>query len=154
MQILPEGRTRQLSWTKGGEAVSTVVSLVVAAAIGGLSYFYLGKDLLLAVWTALAFFALVRTGIALLQMRPGVPSRGGVFGGVLTGMIAGAALLGVSPFLPIEPELRLALQLLVMGTGFASAAVTALFLLRSLNSKAHANDKREPPQNGDLDHAG
>jgi len=134
--------------------VPTLVSLVVAVAIGGLSYFYLGKDLLLAAWTALAFFALVRTGIALLRMGSDVPSPGGVFGGVLTGMIAGAALLGVSPFLPIEPELRVALQLLVMGTGFASAAVSAFFLLRFMNSKANPNDKRRRPQSDDLDRTG
>ena len=54
----------------------TLVSLVVAVAIGGLSYFYLGKDLLLAAWTALASSCLSEPGLLCFEWGLTCPAPG------------------------------------------------------------------------------
>src|SRR5690625_7667167 len=103
--------------------------------MGSASYLYLVPAKHLAGWTAGVWFAAVRSLSMPLRGRSPSHRRGGIAAGTLTALAVGPALLGVSPFLPITPKLRLALQLLIIGTGFACGSVTALLDLRHSEEK-------------------
>lgn len=97
----------------------TMMALVIGLGIGGASYLLLVPDFLVAGWTAVVWFVAVRSLTVPLQAGRLSQRRSGVASGVLTALAVGPALLGVSPLLSIDAKLRLALQLLVLGTGFA-----------------------------------
>lgn len=119
----------------------TMIALVIGLGIGSVSYLWLKSDFLLAGWIAVVWFVAVRGLMVPVQGRSPSHRRGGIVAGVLTALAVGPALLGVSPFLSIDPKLRLALQLLVLGTGFACGSVTSLLELgRSEESTPMAQD--------------
>lgn len=104
---------------------------VVGALLGFVSFRFLANDFMLAIWTAIVWGIAVS---ALMESLLTAPQRNQGRGGLIGAMVAiavGAALIGISPRLPISPELRLALQLLVLGTGFAGCSGAVLLLSRS-----------------------
>lgn len=109
---------------------------MLAVAIGTVSYLFLEPDILLAGWTAVVWFVAVRSlSIPLRDGRNASLRRGGIAAGIMAALAVGPALLGVSPFLSISPELRLALLLLVIGTGVACGSVSSLLALRRSEEK-------------------
>ena len=104
---------------------------VVATLLAGFASYQLIADLMLATVTGLSW----GVGIALVfhafHRRPPDTdatdfSRGGRWRGLGIGGITLAALLGVSPSLPISADFRAALGLLIIGTGLLAMATGML----------------------------
>ena len=100
-----------------------LLTTVVGVAIGVATFVWLISDALLAV--ALGFIYGVCTR---LWTQYGSTLPGGIRGddwnttrwsGAFVLVVMGTAIFGVTATLPLSSELRLALQLLVLGTGFA-----------------------------------
>lgn len=120
-------------WT---HTMYTFVAGFVALLFGAGSYFLLVQDWLLAVWMAIVWFVAIRS-MSLLWNAPGAAPyiRGGRVSGMLTALVVGAGSLGVGPFLPISPDLRLAIQLLIIGTGTAAWSFVLLQVVRNKDER-------------------
>lgn len=113
-----------------------ILGVLVGAVLGSVSYFYLAHDLLLAVWTAIVWFVGVSALVKLPPSAKAYARQGGAIGGASVAIMVGATLLGVSPYLPVSLELRMALQWLVLGVGFASWSVALYLVSRSLGKSS------------------
>lgn len=103
--------------------------LTVAVVIGGGLYLLVG-DVSFAGATGIIWGTGVALSIHLYRSYPSVDPEltweQKRWVGVSTGILAVAALYGVSSSLPISTELRIGLGVLVIGTGFAVMATTLL----------------------------
>lgn len=116
-------------------------ALLLGGGLGG-GLYWLDGQLALAAVTGLCWAC----GIALTRhVRHRYPERAGGgdgrgrrWSGVGTGLVTLAALVGVSPFLPVSNELRLGLGLLVVGAGLGAHAAGKLVVLERLADAADA----------------
>ena len=110
-------------------AVGIAGGLVVAVAVGSVLYRLVG-DFALASVTGVIWGSGVPLGRRLYRsyppLEPAPTWKRGRWVGVGTGLITLAALIGVSPSLPIAADLRVGLGLLVVGTGFVAMVASAL----------------------------
>ncbi|WP_246984477.1 sterol desaturase [Halorientalis marina] len=101
-------------------ALPWLATVAVTALVGGGSYWLLGFPSL-ALFTGLLWGASAGVLVRIYQRYPdratGTAWRDKRWTGLGIGLVNGAGLLGVSPFLPIPNDLRLGLGLLVIGTG-------------------------------------
>jgi hypothetical protein len=104
-------------------------SLVVAVVVGSGLYWLVG-DLALAGVTGVVWGSGLALSIHLYRSHPSLGAEPTWerkrWVGVSTGLITLAALIGVSPTLPISAELRLGLGVLVIGTGFVGLVTASL----------------------------
>jgi len=109
--------------------VQFAASLVVAIVVGS-GLYWLVDDPVLAGVTGIIWGAGVALSVHLYRSYPSLDAEPtwerGRWIGVSTGIITLAALVGVSPSIPISPELRLGLGVLVIGTGFAAMTAASL----------------------------
>jgi hypothetical protein len=111
-----------------------VIGGCVGLAVGAVTYGWLVADVALAA--TLAGVYAIATGLS-LEHRSAIPlgidrSEGyDPWSGAWTAIVSLAALVGVGFWLPLEPGLRLALQLLIFGVGLASLHC-GIGLVRSL----------------------
>lgn len=93
------------------------VTVVVSSGL----YWFIG-DVALAVVTGLTWGISLLITLRIARQHPshttGERWRDKRWTGLSTGLITLAALIGVSPALPISPDLRLGIGFLVIGTGF------------------------------------
>ena len=122
-----------LRWLLGG-----VTALVVSSGCYGLA-----GDPVLAAVSGLVWgvgLALTARSARHHPSSTGVTNwRSARWVGLGTGGITLAAILGVSPSLPISPELRLALGLLIIGTGLLATATATLAEIERTESTATAD---------------
>jgi len=105
---------------------NTLIAVLVGAAVGAGLYAFVGYASLAAVaavcW-AVAVKLVLRVGRLYPAFATGEDWTDSRWTGLGVGVVALAALLGVSPTLPLSPELRFGLGILVLGAG--TAAYTA-----------------------------
>jgi len=111
-------------------------SLIVAVVVGSVLYGLVG-DVSFASATGIIWGTGVALSIHLYRSYPSLDAEPTWerkrWVGVSTGILTLAALLGVSPSLPISTELRIGLSVLVIGTGFAVMATTLLAELERID---------------------
>jgi hypothetical protein len=113
---------------------SWVIGGCVGLAVGAVTYGWLVADVALAA--TLAGVYAVATGLTLehrstIPLGRDRPEGYDPWSGAWAAIVSLAALFGVGFWLPLEPGLRLALQLLVFGIGLASLQC-GIGLVRSL----------------------
>jgi len=104
-------------------------SLAIALTLGSGLYWLVG-DVGLASVTGIVWGSGVALSIHLYRSYPSLGAEPTWerkrWVGVSSGLITLAALIGVSPTLPISAELRLGLGVLVIGTGFVGMVTASL----------------------------
>jgi len=103
-------------------ATAWAVSLTAGTAVAAGVYRFGAPELALAAAVAASYTAVVR--LTLLHPDTAYESGGpvltvGRWSGVATGLLVAVVLFGVGPTLPLENDLRLGLQVLVLGAGYA-----------------------------------
>lgn len=117
-----------------------VVAMLVALGIGGGLYVLAATPVLAAVTgiqfgVGVAAFLYVRRAYPAYQTGSGWED--GRWTGLGGGLLALGGLLGVSPFLSIEPALRFGLGLLVLGTGYTAHVIGLLTVLDRESEAGH-----------------
>lgn len=113
-----------------------LISGLIAVGGGVASYVLFGSDWLLSGWTTVVWFVGVYNLLKLWNNLLAAPLvRSGPLSSIMVGLVTGAGLLGVSPFLPLSADLRLAIQWLVIGTGTAMYSLGIVVALRRVSSE-------------------
>jgi hypothetical protein len=111
---------------------NTLLALLVGALVGAGLYAFAGYASLAAVaavcW-AVAVKLVLRVGRLYPAFATGEDWTDSRWTGLGGGVVSLAALLGVSPTLPLSPELRLGLGILVLGAGTAAYTAGTLAVL-------------------------
>jgi len=109
-----------------------LVALLVAVAIGG-GLYWIGGHASLAVVTGICWGCGLGVTARIGQLYPayatGETWDDKRWTGLGVGLVSLAALVGVSPFLPVSSALRLELGFLVVGAGLASYATGTMAVL-------------------------
>jgi hypothetical protein len=105
-----------------GRPVAVLLAVSAGAVAGGVSYVLGSTDPGLTAAVAVSY----AVAAGLTARHPDTVHEEGVavweFGrwsGASTALVLAAALFGVGPTLPVDPDLRLSLQVLVVGVGYA-----------------------------------
>ena len=110
-------------------SVQLGVSVAVAVLIGG-GLYWLVDDIVFASVTGLVWGSGLALSIHQYRTEPSISAdtawESNRWVGLGVGMINFAALIGVSPSLPVSAELRLGLGILVIGTGLVGFAAASL----------------------------
>jgi hypothetical protein len=110
-------------------ALPWIATVLVTALVGGGSYWFLGYPIL-ALFTGLVWGVSAGVLVRIYRRYPeratGTAWRDKRWTGLGIGLINGAGLLGVSPFLPIPADLRFGLALLVIGAGLLGYQTAAM----------------------------
>ena len=125
-------------------------ALAVAVLIGVSVYWFAGYALTAAA-TGIAWGVSIALVLVIKRRFPsfltGESWQDSRWTGLSSGLTVGAALLGVSPSLPITAELRLALGLLALGVGLAAYTAGTLAVLEII----HASEGDAEPLQQDAD---
>ena len=110
-------------------ALPWIVTVAVTALVGGGSY-WLHGFVSLALFTGLVWGVGIGILVRIYRLHPeratGTSWADKRWTGLGVGLLNGAGLLGVSPFLPIPDDLRLGLAFLVLGTGLLGYQAAAM----------------------------
>jgi len=113
-----ERRTSTLN--RGGKTAHRLAGLLLAGLVGGGLYWLLA-DLGLAVGAGLIWGGALAAGLRIYREYPahatGDGWRDGRWTGLYSGLVTLGALIGVSPTLPVDADLRFGLAVLVLGAG-------------------------------------
>ena len=103
---------------------SRVLAAAAGSLVGGATFVWLVADVALAGTIALTWAVGVRLTLRYRWLRSMGPGRtASVWSGAFAALITLSAFFGVGPSLPLSAKLRLALGLLVVGVGYASATL-------------------------------
>ncbi|WP_254761691.1 sterol desaturase [Natrinema marinum] len=119
----------------------TLIALVAGAGIAG-GLYWLGGYASLALVTGLCWACGLKLTLHIGWRYPayatGETWADKRWTGLSTGLVSLAALVGVSPLLPLASELRLGLGFLVIGAGLVAYAAGTLAVLERVESDSNA----------------
>lgn len=133
----------------------TLIALLIGGGLGG-GLYWLGGRISLAVVTGLCWACGLRLTLYIRQLYPTYATGNTWTDKRWTGLGAGlvnlAALIGVSPMLPISNELRLGLGFLVGGAGLVAYSAGTLAVLERVEGNPNgAASNPEAPHSTDSD---
>jgi hypothetical protein len=103
-------------------ASAWLLSLAGGGAVAGPVHRFVVADPLLTAGIAVSYVAVARLSLAHPDTvyESDVPVWAvGRWSGLAVGLLLAVALFGVGPTLPVEPDVRFGLQVLVLGVGYA-----------------------------------
>lgn len=128
-------------------ALNGLLAVLVGTAVGVSSYLFVGYASLAVVsavcWTAVVWLV-GRVGRLYPAYATGERWRDKRWTGLSVGVVTLAALLGVSPTLPLSSDLRLGLGILILGAGLAAYTAGSLAVLERTEAPP-----TEPPSASD-----
>ena len=133
----------------------TLIALLVGGGLGG-GLYWLGGRIGLAVVTGLCWACGLRLTLYIGQLYP-TYATGNTWAekrwtGLGAGLVNLAALIGVSPMLPVSNDLRLGLGFLVGGAGLVAYSAGTLAVLERVESNPNgAASSPEAPHSTDSD---